>query len=188
LNKETISNPYKLIGLEGSEASRPWAAPAAASRIHLAVLDDIPEFPTVKELDNEFDGWPESGNPFVDREISTPAAPLESVKDNVLALSTTIRTKSTIVADLVRSEDKLFFISYAPERNQERKEWKLVQINFHKQSLQQYPNCLQDGRFLIEFFMEHHRDKHIDTCNRRYWLECHKTNSHKSLSVDYYIL
>jgi hypothetical protein len=187
LNKKTILNPYKLIGLEGYEASQPWAAPAAASKIHLAVLDDTPEFPTVKELDNEFDGWPESGNPFIDREISTPAAPLESVTDNVLALSTTIRTKSTIVADLVRSEERLFFISYAPEQNQERKEWKLVQINFHK-SLQQYPNCLQDGRFLIEFFIEHHRDKHIDICNCRYWLEYHTTNSHKSLSVDCHIL
>jgi hypothetical protein len=101
LHKKTISNPYKLIGLEGYEASRPWAAPAATSKIHLATLEDIPDCPTVKELDDEFDEWPESGNPFIDREISTPATPLESVHDNVLSLSTTIRTKATIVADLV---------------------------------------------------------------------------------------
>jgi hypothetical protein len=68
-----------------------------------------------------------------------------------------------------------------------RREWKLAQIDFHR-SLQQYPTCLQDGRFLMEFFIEHHRDQSLDICNRQYWLEYHKTNSHKSISVDYHIL
>jgi hypothetical protein len=187
LQKKTISNPYKLIGLDGYEASRPWSAPAAASQVQLAVLNHIPDFPTVEELENEFDGWPESGNPFVDREIMTPAVPVEKVKDGVLSLSTSIRTKSSIVADLVRSEDKLFFIAYSQEKSQERKEWKLVHVDFRR-SLRQYPNCLQDGRFLIEFFIEHHRDKHLDICDRRYWLEYHQTNSQKFLSTDYHIL
>jgi hypothetical protein len=40
----------------------------------------------------------------------------------------------------------------------------------------------------MEFFIEHHRDKNLDICNRRYWLEYHKTNSYKSLSVDYHIV
>jgi hypothetical protein len=47
---------------------------------------------------------------------------------------------------------------------------------------------LQDGRFLAEFYIEHYRDKKLDICNRRYWLEYHKSNSHKSLSVEYHIL
>ena len=187
LKKPTISNPYKIIGLDGYNPAQPWSAPAAASQVDLSVIDDIPPFPTVEQLDDEFDGWPKLGNPFIEREISTPATPSDTVRDNVLSLPLAIKTKATIVADLVRSEDKLFFVSYAPERNQVRKEWKLAPVNFQK-SLQQYPNCLQDGRFLMEFFIEHHRDRNLDICNRRYWLEYHKTNSYKKLSVDYHIL
>jgi hypothetical protein len=152
------------VGLEGYEPSQPWSAPAAAVRLNLALLDEIPPFPTLQELDNKFDGWPESGNPFVDREVLTPAGP---VKNAILALPTSIKTIATIVTDLIRSEDKLYFIAYSQQRSQTRKEWKLVRVDFQK-SLQQYPSCLQDGRFLVEFFIEHHRDKNLDICNRWY--------------------
>jgi hypothetical protein len=187
LQKKTISNPYQLVGVEGYEPSRPWAAPAATSQIQLATLRNIPDFPTMQELDDEYDGWPESGNPFVNKESSTPAMPTAAINDGICSLQTSVRTRSSIIADLVRSEDRLFFISFAQEKNQQRREWKLVRIDFQR-SLQQYPNCLQDGRFLMEFFIEHHRDQNLDICTRRYWLEYHKTNSHKSISVDYHIL
>jgi hypothetical protein len=191
LQKKTISNPYRLVGLDGYSPSQPWAAPAALSQVGLAISQDVPAFPTVEELDNEYDGWPESGNPFINRDILTPAAPNPRVQDGIMSLSTTVQTpmltKSSIIADLVRSEDRLFFIAYAKENNQERREWKLARVNF-QQSLQQHPHCLQDGRFLMEFFIEHHRDHALDVCYRRYWLEYHKTNSHKSMSIDYHIL
>jgi hypothetical protein len=64
---------------------------------------------------------------------------------------------------------------------------KLSRVDFQR-SLQQYPNCLQDGRILMEFFIKHHRDKNLDVCNRRYRLEYHNTNSQKFLSTDYHIL
>jgi hypothetical protein len=76
------------------------------------------------------------------------------IKDGILSLSTSIRTKSSRVADLVRSEDRLFFIAYAQEKSQARKEWKLARVDFQR-PLQQYPNCLHDGRFFMEFFIEH---------------------------------
>jgi hypothetical protein len=113
LQEKTISNPYQLVALDGYEASRPWSAPAATLQIQLAVLSHIPDFPAVQELDNEFDRWPELGNPFVDRDITNP---VETVKDGILSLSASIRTKSSIVADLLRSEDKLFFIAYSQEK------------------------------------------------------------------------
>jgi hypothetical protein len=187
LQKKTISNPYKLAGLEGYDAAQPWSAPAATSQINLAVIGNIPKFPTVQELDNEFNGWPKSGNPFVNRDIFTPAAPIESTAKTIKALSASMRTKSSIVADIIRSEDKLFFVAYAQEKSQERKEWKLVRVDFHR-LLQQHPTCLQDGRVLVDFFIEHHRDKNLDVCTRRYWVEYHKTNSHKSISLDYHII
>jgi hypothetical protein len=186
LHKKTISSPYKIIGLDGYNPIQPWSAPAATSQANLVLLEEIPLFPTVQQLNDEFNGWPESGNPFIEK-ASTPAIPQDVIHDNVLTLPPVIKTKSTIVAGLVRLEDKLFFLSYALQRCQTRKEWKLARVDLHR-SLQQYPNCLQDGRFLMEFFIEHHRDKNLDICSRRYWLEYHKTNSHKSLSMNYHIL
>ena len=54
--------------------------------------------------------------------------------------------------------------------------------------MQQHASCLQDGGFLAVFFIEHHRDKQHDLTHRRYWLEYHESNSHKSISVDYHII
>jgi hypothetical protein len=186
LHKKTISSPYKIIGLDGYNPIQPWSVPAATSQANLVLLEEIPLFPTVQQLDDKFDGWPESGNPFIEK-ASTPAIPLDVIHNNVLTLTTVIKTKSIIVADLVRSEDKLFFVSYALQLCQTRKEWKLARVDLCR-SLQQYPNCLQDGRFLMKFFIEHYQDKNLDICNRIYWLEYHKTNSHKSLSMNYHIL
>jgi hypothetical protein len=165
----------------------PWTASAATSEIHLADIQNIPPFPTVQELDNEFDGWPESGNPFIDIEHSptdeiTTSLPIES---KVFAAN--IRNPAMVVADIVGSEDRLFFVSYRTSRNQTRREWTLIRVNFLK-SIQQHPSCLQDGRFLVEFFIEHHRDKQLDITQRRYWLEYHRSDSHKSISVDYHII
>jgi hypothetical protein len=100
----------------------------------------VPPFPTVQDLDNEFDGWPESGNPFIERE--TPISQPSTVPQDPVIFATNPITISTIVADIVRSEDKLFFIAYSQERSQRRKEWKLVRVNF-RASLQKNPSCLQ---------------------------------------------
>jgi hypothetical protein len=70
--------------------------------------------------------------------------------------------KSDKVDDLVRSEDIFFFISYAQERSQEKK--RVVEASVRRPPaipplLQQTPNCLQDVRFLMDFFIEHHQEK-----------------------------
>jgi hypothetical protein len=63
--------------------------------------------------------------------------------------------------------------------------------------LEQHPRCLQDGQFLAEIFMEHHRDKKLDICDHRTAridIEYqHSTKSHKSclttiISVDFHSL
>jgi hypothetical protein len=92
-----------------------------------------------------------------------------------------------MIAELVASADRLFYIAYSQYRDQKRREWKLVSVDFEK-SIRQYASCLQDGRFLVEFFIEHHRDSNLDICSRRYWLEYHRTNAHDTLSSDYHIL
>jgi hypothetical protein len=147
---------------------------------------DVPPFPTVQDLDNEFDGWPESGNPFVEREmpITLPTEPRPMAFSNTPPPPSTM---AVIFVDIIRSEDKLFFIAYSQERSQCRNEWKLVRVDF-KSSLQKNPGCLQNGRFLMEFFVQRHRDSTLDIRQRRFWLEYHTSNSHKTLSTSYHII
>jgi hypothetical protein len=117
-------------------------------------VEHILQFPTHQELDNEFDAWPKSGNPFIqDSTSQSVQIPSEIINDDIVTLTSPIRTKSSIIADLVGSEDKLFFIAYSQQRQQTHKEWKLVRVNF-EQSLKEHPHCWQDGRFLVEFYIK----------------------------------
>jgi hypothetical protein len=184
LHKKTISEPYKFIGIQGYDATQPWSDPATLGEVDLAIIAGIQRFPTVEELDNEFDGWPVSpGNPFNQQtDLTTPADPTP-IENRIQTFQATLKNKATIVADLVNSEDKLFDIAYAPDTSQARREWKLVTVNFET-SLRQHPSCLQDGRFLAEFIIERHQDAKLDISDRRFWLEYHFSNSPKCLGID----
>jgi hypothetical protein len=62
-NKKVIENPYEFAGLNKFVPSQPWATPVAFAQIK--ELDTtVPSFPTVEEMDANYDSWPESGNPF----------------------------------------------------------------------------------------------------------------------------
>jgi hypothetical protein len=45
------------------------SSPAAAANLDLANILEIRSFPTILDVVNEFDGFPESGNPFIEREM-----------------------------------------------------------------------------------------------------------------------
>jgi hypothetical protein len=146
-----------------------------------------PQFPMLAELDKDYDSWPEDTNPFVSKESAEPPKlPKEHKLVLTMAQAPTMTTPQLIAA-VVKSEDKLFFIAHAATTTAGRKEWKLVQVNFTK-SIQQQPTCLQNGRFLVDFYIEHHRDGALDIRDRRYWLEYHRSNAHKTISTRYHIL
>ena len=50
------------------------------------------------------------------------------------------------------------------------REWRLVCVAF-KDSIALYPSCLQDGRFLVDFYMPHPSDVRYNTINQHYWLQ-----------------
>ena len=79
----------------------------------------------------------------------------------------------TLAPKIIQSSSKLFFISHrVPGCSQQ--EWSLVQVAL-KDSLKLHPHGLQDGKFLVEFYMCHPSDKFFDAPNQRYWLEYHPT-------------
>ena len=120
LNKPSISNPFRLIGLEGYTPATPWAASAAASKVNLAEIENIPPFPSIQEMDDEFDGWPESGNPFIHLEHSHVDGNQTPPPTESKSFATDIRSHATVIADLIGSEDKLFFVAYTTGRTQTR--------------------------------------------------------------------
>ena len=51
-------------------------------------------------------------------------------------------------------------------------EWSLVRVAL-AESLSLHPNALQDGKFLVDFYICHPGDIYYNAVNQRYWLEYH---------------
>jgi hypothetical protein len=56
--------------------------------------------------------------------------------------------------------------------NPTAREWRLVRVAF-SDSTALSPSCLQDGRFLVDFYILHYSDVRYNAINQRYWLQYH---------------
>ncbi len=80
-----------------------------------------------------------------------------------------------LAPQIIASQDKLFFIAHNIGANTCR-EWRLVRVAF-KDSISLYPLSLQDGRFLVEFYVLHPADVRYNAINQRYWLHQYCMNN-----------
>ena len=71
--------------------------------------------------------------------------------------------------------------------NTSRREWKLVRINLDL-SMMKHSKCLQDGKFIAEFYIQHTQDNELDWTSNFFWLEYHKSDKVKELSEKYFLL
>ena len=55
-------------------------------------------------------------------------------------------------------------------------------------SMIKHSKCLQDGRFIAEFYTHHVQDNTLDWMSKIFWLEYHKSDRVKRLSEKYYLL
>jgi hypothetical protein len=78
---------------------------------------------------------------------------------------------SLLVASTIASSDCLFFISHSLGTPTTCK-WRLVRVAF-VDSTALSPSCLQNGRFLVEFYTLHHADIRFNAINQQYWLQYH---------------
>ena len=95
-----------------------------------------------------------------------PAAPLYPIP--------AIPSVQLLVAAIVRSTDRLFFVSCKFGANDAR-EWQLARVAF-MDSMSLYPSCTLDGRFLFEFYICHPADWRDNAVNQRYWLQLHSVD------------
>jgi hypothetical protein len=69
---------------------------------------------------------------------------------------------------IITSKDKLFFILH--EVSAGCQEWHLVRVAL-EDSLSLYHACLQDGYFLVKFYIGHPADVHFNAVNQQFWLQ-----------------
>jgi hypothetical protein len=78
-----------------------------------------------------------------------------------------------LVAAIVRSTDRLFFVSCKFGDNDAR-EWQLAWVAF-LDLMSLYPLCTLDDQFLFKFYICHPADWRYNAINQRYWLQLHST-------------
>jgi hypothetical protein len=173
LHRPISKSPFVDAGIDGFTPIQPFKLPA-----HLA---DVPSngfyWPSLSELNAELGDFP-----YLPDELDQLLSTSDSVEDTPIMYtgpppsppatpSRRIPSLSSLTASILKSNDKLFFISVGTPSSEYR-EWRLVRVAF-QDSISLHPACLQDGKFLVEFFIPHNDDVRYDAINKRYWLQYH---------------
>ncbi len=77
---------------------------------------------------------------------------------------------SNLTQSIIQSSNS-FFISPSIGTN-EACEWQLVRLVL-QESMSLYPSCLQDGHFLVKFYISHPADLGYNVINTHFWLQYH---------------
>jgi hypothetical protein len=86
-------------------------------------------------------------------------------------LDTSPPTITDLSPRIILSIDKFFFIAHNIS-NAATHEWHLVRVAF-QDSILMYPAALQDGWFMVEFYVAHPNDMQFNATNQRFWLQYH---------------
>jgi len=174
LHKSIGKSPYKEAGIEGFVPPRPFQIAS-----HFLTKGDYRDFhfPTLAELNEEIDPFPWLDNEeriqvtSSDRIENQPVLYTGPPPSRAVPSPPSAPPLSSLVASIINSSDRLFFISHSLG-NPNTCEWRLVCMAF-SDSTSLSPSCLQDGRFLMEFYTLHHADVRFNASNQRYWLQYH---------------
>ena len=175
LYKPIGANPFKEAGLEGFNPPTPFRV--AQNFLDIGDFKDF-RWPTLSELNNEFGPdapWHDEAErqrllrddpPFSPAVMyhGPPPTPPQIDSDAFIPPSIT-----SLAPKIISSTDKLFFIAHKLG-NSSSCEWRLVWVAFTT-SISLYPSALQDGRFLVEFYVAHPQDMRCNAINQRYWLQ-----------------
>jgi hypothetical protein len=110
-----------------------------------------------------------------------PPAPPALPTDPHVPLSIT-----TLAPHIIASTDKLFFIAHKIGLSSSC-EWRLVRVAF-TESISLYPSALQDGRFLVEFYVTHLQDVCHNAINQWFWLQYCEANSISNGHLDAHLI
>jgi hypothetical protein len=95
-------------------------------------------------------------------------------------------TITTLSPLIISSSDKLFFISTKIGTADCRK-WRFVRVAF-EDSVALYRSCLQDGRFLVDFYMSHSANVRYNAINQCFWLQYCNRNTPTFGNLDAHLI
>jgi len=157
------ANPFKEAGLKGFK-------PPAPFRVSQNFLDvgDFKAFrwPTLSKLNDELDPYPSDDPPI------SPPVMYHGPPPSPPAIPTSEPNPPTIVElapKIIASADKLFFIAYKLGSSSCHK-WRLIRVAFADR-ISLFPSALQDGLFLVEFYVLHPSAVRYNATNQRYWFQ-----------------
>ena len=174
LHKRSGTSPYKEAGIKGFTPPRPFQIVT-----HYLTKGDYRDFhfPTLAELTEEISPFP-----WIDDNERIQVMSCDTIEDQPVLYTGPPPSRavpplpsapplSLLVAGIINSSDRLFFISHSLG-HPTTCVWRLVRVAF-SDSTSLSPSCLQDGRFLMEFYTLHHADVRFNASNERYWLQYH---------------
>ena len=174
LHKPLCKSPFKEACIHGFIPPTPFKVES-----HFLTRGDFRDFhwPTLAELIDKIAPFPWANEEERFRILSGNDVNVEPILYNgpppslVPHSPPLIPHLSILVAGIIESSDKLFFVSHL-HGNQSTREWRLIRVAFAN-SVSISPSCLQDGRFLVEFYSLHHDNIWFNSTNQRYWLQYH---------------
>jgi hypothetical protein len=191
LYKPIGEHPFKEAGIKGFTPPSPFQVPA-----NFLDIGDFKDFcwPTLAELSDNIEPFPwheEEERQMVmtnDNPISLPVMyngppPSLPIASKPEPLAPKIATLAPLI---ISSTNKLFFIAHTIGMA-DCYEWCLVHVAFQN-SVLLYPLCLQDGRFLVKFYMAHPADACYNAINQRFWLQYRDHNAPTFGTMDAHLI
>jgi hypothetical protein len=169
LHKAIKPHPFKAAGINRFLRPKPFQVPAK----FLSVF----HWPTLSKLNNNIEKFPWCNNKerhqyFADEPPFCPSVmytrPPPELPSTPQIPEHSAPPISSLAPLIISSTVRLFYILHSIGGN--HWEWRLVCIAF-KDSIDLYPSCLKDGRFLVDFYMAHPSNVHYNAINQRFWLQ-----------------
>jgi hypothetical protein len=191
LYKPIREHPFKEAGIRGFIPPSPFLIPA-----NFLDVGEFKDFcrPTLTELISKLEPFP-WGNDEERQMVMSNDDPISlPVMHNGPPPSLPIASKpepsapmiSTLAPLIISSTDKLFFITHKIG-TADCYEWRLVCVAF-RDSVSLYSSCLQDGCFLIEFYMAHPADACYNAISQSFWLQYHDRNGPIFSTMDAHLI
>jgi hypothetical protein len=170
LYRRIKEHPYKEAGINGFTPPTPFVVPD-----HFLTTDDALRFhwPTLAELNEELSLSSSDVEMAMESEslpITTPGMYTGPPPAPPLCSVPPVPSASILAQRIINSADKLFFISR--KIGFSIREWRLVRVAFSA-STSSYPSCLEDGKYIVDFYSSHPADCRLNAINQRFWLRYH---------------
>jgi hypothetical protein len=190
LHKPIGKHLFKEAGIKGFTPPLPFQVPTGYLDIGVGDF----HWPTLAELNNKLDPFPwrddeerrlmlSKNDSFCPPVMYTGPPPLPPTMSPHKDTPPTITTLSPLI---ISSSDKLFFIS-SKIGTADCCKWQLVRVAF-EDSVALYPSCLQDGCFLVDFYMSHPADVRYNAINQCFWLQYRNRNTPTFGTLDAHLM